>query len=88
MLLAGEPRGDARPFLERAVSVHDLVAPERVDEFFAWPPGRAASLARRKKLPHYVLPDGSLRLRLAEVTAFVRFVPVAVPAKSEEVAGA
>jgi hypothetical protein len=53
----------------------DFVYPEEVDQRLTWPLGTATRLARRRRLPHYVLPDGSLRFRLAEVEALVRRVP-------------
>ena len=53
----------------------DLIWPDDVDKFLNWPPGTAARLTRRKRLPHYVLPDGSIRLRWAEIEPLVRHVP-------------
>jgi hypothetical protein len=40
----------------------DLLYPDEIDARLNWPVGRAARLARRRTLPHYVLPDGSVRL--------------------------
>jgi hypothetical protein len=51
--------------------------PEDVDRHLNWPLGTAARLARRHRLPHYVLPDGSLRFLLDEVKVLVRRVPPA-----------
>ena len=51
--------------------------PEQIDRRLNWPLGTAARLARRKRLPHYVLPDGSLRFRWPEVEPLVRHVPIA-----------
>ncbi len=48
-----------------------FVRPEVVDRHFAWSPGRALRLARRGKLPHHLLPDGSIRFRIADVEAQV-----------------
>jgi hypothetical protein len=48
-----------------------FVRPEDVDRHFAWSPGRALRLARRGKLPHHVLPDGSIRFRIKDVEAQV-----------------
>ncbi len=53
----------------------DLVYPEQIDRQLSWPLGTAARLARRRQLPHYALPDGSIRLCLAEVAGLVRYVP-------------
>ena len=47
------------------------VRPEFVDRHFAWSPGKALRLARRRLLPHYRLPDGSIRFRLDEVATVV-----------------
>lgn len=38
-----------------------LLYPEQLDRRFNWPPGRAKRLARRRELPHVLLPDGSIR---------------------------
>jgi hypothetical protein len=54
----------------------ELVYPEQIDRTLNWPLGTAARLARRKRLPHYLLPDGAIRLRLEEVEALVRKVPL------------
>jgi hypothetical protein len=54
----------------------DLVYPEDIDQRLNWPLGTASRLARRKRLPHYLLPDGSVRLRWEEVEALVRHVPL------------
>lgn len=56
---------------------HDLVIPEEIDRQFGWPVGRAASLARRGVLPHYLLPNGDIRFRLPELITQVRRVPAA-----------
>lgn len=50
----------------------DFVYPEQVDRHLNWPLGTAARLARRGRLPHYVLPDGAIRMRLEEITRLVR----------------
>jgi hypothetical protein len=63
----------------------DLLYPDDIDARLNWPPGRASNLARRGKLPHYILPDGSIRIRWDEVTPLVRHVP-ATPRPIEEVA--
>jgi hypothetical protein len=53
----------------------DLVYPEVIDRRLEWSLGTAARLARRRRLPHYVLPDGSIRLLWSEVEDLVRRVP-------------
>jgi hypothetical protein len=51
--------------------------PEDIDERLNWPPGQAERLARRRKLPHVVLPDGSIRFEWAAIAAMLRHVPAA-----------
>lgn len=52
----------------------DLIYPDDVDHRLNWQPGRASRLARAGKLPHYILPDGSIRLRWDEIAALVQHV--------------
>lgn len=52
----------------------DLLYPDDVDLLLNWPPGRTSRLTRAGKLPHYVLPDGSIRLRWEEIAPLVRHV--------------
>jgi hypothetical protein len=54
----------------------DYLYPEDIDRQLNWPLGTAARLARRHLLPHYWMPDGSIRFRLDEVTELVRRVPL------------
>jgi hypothetical protein len=51
-----------------------FIYPEDIDKHFNWQPGTAARLARRQKLPHYRLPDGSIRFKLDELEALVKRV--------------
>ena len=39
----------------------DLLTERELDKRLRWPLGRAERLARRGKLPHVVLPDGTIR---------------------------
>lgn len=48
--------------------------PGKVDEALGWPFGRSERLANQGRLPHYRLPDGSVRFRLEEVLAATRRV--------------
>ena len=50
----------------------DLVCSPEIDRHFGWTIGRADSLARRGKLPHFLLPDGSVRFRWAEIEPLIR----------------
>lgn len=52
-----------------------LLYPEDVDLQLNWPLGTAKRLARRKRLPHVVLPDGSIRFEPADVEAMLVRIP-------------
>lgn len=52
----------------------ELVGSAEIDREFCWPDGRALRLARRKKLPHIVLPDGEIRFDRAEIWSLLRRV--------------
>jgi hypothetical protein len=56
----------------------EYLYPEDIDRHLNWPLGTAARLARRHQLPHYRMPDESIRFRLDEVTDLVRYVPLTV----------
>jgi hypothetical protein len=58
--------------------------PEEIDQRLNWPPGRAERLARRKRLPHLVLPDGSIRFDWSEIEALVVRVPAAARNRQRE----
>ena len=51
-----------------------LLYSEDVDRRLNWPLGRAERLARRKRLPHIVLPDGSIRFNWSEIAPLLRHV--------------
>jgi hypothetical protein len=53
--------------------------PEDIDRRLNWALGTAKRLARRRRLPHYLLPDGSTRFVWEEVEALVERVPAAGP---------
>ena len=55
----------------------ELLYPDDIDSRLNWPPGRTSRLARTGKLPHYVLPDGSIRLRWEEIAPLVQRVTTA-----------
>lgn len=48
---------------------------EDVDARLNWKPGRAERLAKQRRLPHYVLPDGSVRFIWEEVERLIVRVP-------------
>jgi hypothetical protein len=51
------------------------LTPEQVDERLSWPPGRAERLARRRHLPHVLLPDGRIRFLWEQVERHITYVP-------------
>lgn len=51
-----------------------LIHSEEVDRRLNWPLGKAERLARRRKLPHYVLPDGAIRFRWEEIETLIKRV--------------
>lgn len=54
--------------------MNDLVYPDDIDTALNWPIGTARRMARRRRLPHYLLPDGEIRFRLDEVLPLVKRV--------------
>ena len=59
-----------------------LLYPEEIDQRLNWPLGRAERLARQRRLPYVLLPDGSIRLRWSELEGLLLDVPASgsVPA--------
>jgi hypothetical protein len=55
-----------------------LLYPEDIDRRLCWPVGTAARLARKRALPHYRLPDGSIRFQWNEIERLVKHVPQVV----------
>ncbi len=49
--------------------------PEEIDQRLNWPLGQAERLARRRKLPHVVLPDGSIRFEWEAIEPLLVRVP-------------
>ncbi len=49
----------------------NLLYPEDVDQRLNWPLGRAERLARQRRLPYILLPDGSLRFDWQEIAHLV-----------------
>ena len=45
--------------------------PEDVDQRLNWPLGRAGRLARQRRLPYVLLPDGSIRFRWDEIEQLI-----------------
>ncbi|MGA2064825.1 MAG: hypothetical protein ABSG86_07645 [Thermoguttaceae bacterium] len=61
-----------------------LLYPEDVDQRLNWPLGRAERLARQRRLPYVMLPDGSIRFKWEEIERLV--LPVPAAAKPQEAA--
>lgn len=61
----------------------ELVESAKVDKRLLWPLGRAERLARRGRLPHYILPDGSIRFRWSEIEAMLQQHPIDRPEVGE-----
>jgi hypothetical protein len=55
-----------------------FMSPEDVDRRMGWRPGRAERLARQRRLPYLLLPDGSIQFDWSELEPLivrVRAVP-------------
>jgi hypothetical protein len=52
-----------------------LLYGEEIDQRLNRPLGRADRLARQRRLPHVLLPDGSIRFRWEEIERLVLAVP-------------
>jgi hypothetical protein len=52
-----------------------LLYPEDIDNRLNWSLGKAERLARRKQLPHVVLPDGSIRFEWDAIERLLVRVP-------------
>ena len=52
-----------------------LLYPEQIDRRLNLPIGTAARMARQRKLPHVVLPNGSIRFAWGAVRRTLRRVP-------------
>jgi hypothetical protein len=48
-----------------------LLCGDDIDRRLNWPCGKAERMAKRGKLPHLVLPDGSIRFRLSAVRKLI-----------------
>ncbi len=52
-----------------------LLYPEEIDQKLNWPLGRAERLAKQRRLPYILLPDGSLRFDWDEIERLILRVP-------------
>ena len=50
--------------------------PEDIDRRLNWPLGRAQRLAKRQKLPHVILPDGSIRFEWEQVEHQIKVIEI------------
>ena len=50
---------------------------EDLDKRLGWKLGRAERLARQRRLPHVILPDGSIRFNWQEIEPLIVHVPAA-----------
>jgi hypothetical protein len=55
-------------------SYMSLLYPEDIDQRLNWPLGRAERLARQRRLPFVLLPDGSIRFRWEEIEELIQDV--------------
>jgi hypothetical protein len=53
----------------------ELLYSEEIDQRLNWPLGRADRLARQRRLPYILLPDGSKRFDWAEIERLILRVP-------------
>lgn len=60
--------------LSRRLEIEAFVEGVVIDKWVGWPLGRADRLARRGKLPHAILPDGSIRFIKHSVGLLIKIV--------------
>jgi hypothetical protein len=67
------------------MEVHDMsyIFARDVERRVGWKPGRAERLAKQRRLPHYVLPNGDLRFVWAEIEPLIVHVPEVACASKE-----
>jgi hypothetical protein len=53
----------------------NLILGDDIDRRLGWKPGRAERLARQRRLPHVILPDGSIRFDWDEIETLLVRVP-------------
>ena len=51
-----------------------LLYGEEIDQRLNWPLGRAERLARQRRLPYVILPDGSIRFKWEEIAVLIQAV--------------
>jgi hypothetical protein len=55
------------------------LTPEQVDARLSWPPGRSERLARQRRLPHVLLPDGRIRFIWEQIERLIVPIPFTPP---------
>jgi hypothetical protein len=63
-----------------------LLYGEEIDQRLNWPLGRAERLARQRRLPYVLLPDGSIRFRWEDIEALIQPVQASSGPVSAEAA--
>jgi hypothetical protein len=58
-----------------------FISPEDVDTRLGWKPGRAERLARQRRLPYVLLPDGSIRFDWNQIEPLMVRVQATTAAK-------
>jgi hypothetical protein len=53
----------------------EFLYPEDVDQKLNWPLGRAAKLAKQRRLPYILLPDGSIRFNWEQIEPLIVEIP-------------
>ncbi|MSQ94328.1 MAG: hypothetical protein EXR98_07200 [Gemmataceae bacterium] len=56
---------------------------DEVDRRMGWKPGKAERLARQRRLPHVLLPDGSIRFDWDEIEPLIVRVPAVKAGNTE-----
>jgi hypothetical protein len=60
-----------------------FISSEEIDRRLGWRPGRAERLARQRRLPHVLLPDGSIRFDWDKIESLIVHVQAATIATAE-----
>jgi hypothetical protein len=60
-----------------------FIDPEEVDTRLGWRPGRAERLARQRRLPYVLLPDGSIQFDWKEIEPLILRVAAVAGACTE-----
>jgi hypothetical protein len=61
-----------------------FLSPEELDSRMGWKPGRAERLARQRRLPYVLLPDGSIRFDWNEIELLIVRVSAVLAAHALE----